>query len=628
MKHSILFFSVVSLLFAHSSYSNNSKQLSDIDVSTETKQQIMDGFLLRQAFKTFKQQNRNSGSFATVGSDDDCDYRIGSTKIQDAIDLGEIEIRVAMNDTYDTNIVIDDKSVIIKGGYSDCTAAVAGIQSDRTNLGNVSSGRIIKITGDTQRNTVILDSLSLINGQGGVFTENTNLQLQMFNTIISGNVAVLGGGIRISGGNTDVELENTLIISNEGEDSGGGIYCFGFGSSLIMHGFSGIYGNKVTNTNEVAPGVVFGASGGGATFTDGCSFLNYSGGTGGFLDFRGFLNNTATGQGGGLFISTGSVGTLFGHQVCVENECLGNNSEPVSMLNNISGFGGAGALSGGGAAHVVGSGSTLNIYAGLVSGNESLSAAGAIQLNSSNFTTKRLSKSCWSQEHCNYYEGNKGGSGGVLGFTNSIVEISNAVIENNRANFATVLLINNNSTVTVENSIIHHNGNFGIGDYDDKNIIWLVNSDSLLTINYSTIIDNQVTESLLLTSNSSQNINFVSSIIHDSLSIPINDDVGQNNTLSSECSIVHEDDSLKDQSFTAVVADPGFVDRAGKDYHISPSASLAVDYCFKNNTSTVDMDFETRGYDDPTVNNNLGVFDIGADETIINDIIYKDGFEP
>jgi len=174
--------------------------------------------------------------------------------------------------------------------------------------------------------------------------------------------------------------------------------------------------------------------------------------------------------------------------------------------------------------------------------------------------------------------------------------------------------------------VIHHNGNNGLNGYTDRYIMVLAEFNTQLTINYSTIVDNQVTESLFLTDfTSGQSSKFVSSIINDS--VPINADISLHNALASECSIVHEDDSLKDQSFTAVVADPGFVDRAGKDYHINPNTSLAVDYCFENNTSTVDMDFDTRGYDDPTVNNNLGAFDIGADETIINDIIFKNGFE-
>ncbi|MFK8011692.1 MAG: hypothetical protein AB8B80_06600 [Marinicellaceae bacterium] len=635
MKHSLIYILFIGVLLVHSGYAHNSNQLSDLDISTKTKQQIRDGFLLRQSIKTFKQALRSAGGFATVGSDIDCDYRIGSTKIQDAIDLGETEIRVAMNDTYDSNIVIDDKNVIIKGGYSDCAAALADDQTSNTNIGNVASGRIITITGNSQRNTVVLDSLTIINGQGGIFADDANLQLHIFNSIIANNVASIGGGINIIGGDSDIELENTLIVSNESisrevEDhgSGGGIYCNGANSSIVMHGDSGIYGNKATYilTVVVPPNVVvFGGRGGGADISNGCSFMNYSGGSGGFLDFRGFIDNTATGHGGAIAVSNGSSATLFGHQVCVDGDCIGINSEPVNLLNNISGIGGEATETGGGA--IFTSDATVVIYAGLVSGNESSFGAGAIDINSnSHFTTKRLMKNCWSQDNCNYYEGNKGKRGGVLNSNLSVAEISDAIIENNRADFGTVLFISNNgSSATVNNSVIHHNGNNGLNGYLDRYIAVVGEFNTHLTINHSTIVDNQVINALFLSDFTSSSSKFVSSIVHDS--VPINADISLNDAFASECNIVHEDDSLTDQSFTAVVADPGFVDRTGKDYHIDPNTSLAVDYCFKNNTSQYDMDFDTRGYDDTTVDNNLGVFDIGADETIINDIIFFNGFE-
>ena len=612
---------------------NNNASVDELDIPANVKQQIKNGFLLRNSIKTFKQQNRAAGSFATVGSDNDCDYRIGSTKIQDAIDLGETEIRVAMNDTYDTNLVIDDKSVIIKGGYNDCAAAIADNQTSNTNIGNVSSGRIISITGSSQRNSVVLDSLTLLNGKGGIFADDADLQLHLFNVIISNNIASFGAGIQILGGDSDVELENTIIISNEStflnvDGSGGGIYCQGANSSILMHGDSGIYGNKATYTQETIPDIqTIGGIGGGAAFGSGCSFLNYSGGTGGFLDFRGFLENTAAGYGGAISVSSGSNATFFGHQVCVNDDCIGNNSAPVNLLNNISGFSGVATETGGGAAYVSGIDSELEIYAGFISGNESNNGAGAIEIKDmANFSTKRLMKPCWSQENCNYYEGNKGIRGGVLNSNKSIAEISDAIIENNRADFGTVLFISNDgSSVTVNNSVIHHNGNNGLNGYLDRFIAIVGEFNTHLTINHSTIVDNQVTNALFFSDFTSGSSKFVSSIVHDS--VPINEDISLHDALASECSIVHEDDSLKEQSFTAVVADPGFVDRAGKDYHINPNTSLAVDYCFENNTSTVDMDFETRGYDDPTVNDNLGVFDIGADETIINDIIFVNGFE-
>ena len=97
------------------------------------------------------------------------------------------------------------------------------------------------------------------------------------------------------------------------------------------------------------------------------------------------------------------------------------------------------------------------------------------------------------------------------------------------------------------------------------------------------------------------------------------------------CLLVHETDSFIGNS-SVEVANPMFVDAANGDYHIDASLSPAVDYCNELNVMAQfkDIDSDVRGYDDPTVVNNPvtnGAFDIGADETYDNDIIFADGFD-
>jgi hypothetical protein len=39
-----------------------------------------------------------------------------------------------------------------------------------------------------------------------------------------------------------------------------------------------------------------------------------------------------------------------------------------------------------------------------------------------------------------------------------------------------------------------------------------------------------------------------------------------------------------------------------------------------------DINFQARGWDDPAFVNNQGPFDLGADESLVNDIIFADDF--
>ncbi|MCB1605031.1 MAG: hypothetical protein KDI59_10305 [Xanthomonadales bacterium] len=68
-----------------------------------------------------------------------------------------------------------------------------------------------------------------------------------------------------------------------------------------------------------------------------------------------------------------------------------------------------------------------------------------------------------------------------------------------------------------------------------------------------------------------------------------------------------------------------------RDFHIDSALSPAVDYCDNSKTGTLqqDIDYEIRGWDDPNVPGNVfGAFDVGADETYENDVIFRNGFEP
>ncbi len=72
----------------------------------------------------------------------------------------------------------------------------------------------------------------------------------------------------------------------------------------------------------------------------------------------------------------------------------------------------------------------------------------------------------------------------------------------------------------------------------------------------------------------------------------------------------------------------GFVDRVNHDYHLGPLA-LGRDACASQSGVgfNFDADNEDRGFDDPTIANLAGAYDVGADEYVFVEAIFTDGFE-
>ncbi|VAW38407.1 hypothetical protein MNBD_GAMMA01-1346 [hydrothermal vent metagenome] len=591
----------------------------DLDVDNRVKQQILDSFTLRQSIDQFVKDNSNI-PVVTVGGDNACDYRIGSTKIQDAInEHTSVEIRIARNDTYNENLVINDNSVSLRGGYANCTDAANNIPSEG-NLGSIwtvvggvagSKQPVIKILGNTQRNTIILERLLLGLGEGatnefpggGISIYQADAQISLEDVRIWFNEGILrGGGVAIIEGDTDITANNLELFFNKAQ-SGGGIYCDGSEASLTLH-FSSIGGND-------ANGIT---GGGGISLHNGCSLLMYSGG---------ITGNTSAKHGGGMAISSGSIVTLFGHEICsLSGACFGSNTASMRLLANKVSRGG------GGGAYVVGINTMLSIYAGMVTSNEALSGAGgAIDVTGgATFTTGRLSKACWNQEHCNYYAENTAfvfGQGGAIRCHSATMSITNTVLTDNRADLGTAVNMFN-CTTDIRSSLIYQNGDYGTnGDWNDKYVIYNSGSAGSLDIHHTTIADNKSLEAVLGSFGGDTNI--VASIIHDSSTGSV---LGGSTAteVNVECSMLHEDESVTLKAFT-IVDDPEFIDRANNNYHINAQTSPAVDYCYTNTGNYRDMDFEERGWDDTSVTNLHGPYDIGADETYGNDIIFANGFE-
>lgn len=81
------------------------------------------------SYHSLKNFSKNvAGTVVTVGGDNFCNFRLGTTRIQDAINSGATDIRIASNTSYSENLSINNQSVTIRGGYTDCSVAAGGIR--------------------------------------------------------------------------------------------------------------------------------------------------------------------------------------------------------------------------------------------------------------------------------------------------------------------------------------------------------------------------------------------------------------------------------------------------------------------------------------------------------------------
>lgn len=515
-----------------------------------------------------------------VGSDNACDF----STIQAAINAANnsqnpAEIRVADNKAYHENIVVNLNNVLIDGSYASCADAINDINGgNKVKLygAAASSNPSIRITGLF----VVIKGIQIQgNDNGGIFANETSvitLENLLFFQLGSRALSVSGDG------QINVLLKNSLFLLNSGS-FGGALYCTGSNHSIEMTEDSGFAGNVAS------------ASGGAVWLASGCDFSMTDGG---------FENNSSAGNGGAM--------AAINSDVILKNVNFSNNETNA--------FGGAISI--------------LNAFvqaeATKFTRNEAGAGGGAIELSQGSiFTLERSTTNCLNKLKCNYFDGNKAPSGGAISIASSVLIIEGTFFENNRADKGTVLRAFEGSGVNIEGSVFNRNGNQAANGFDDLSVI-SVKSDSVTNIKFSTFADNHVLFSTFKQEDQAD-LNIYSSIIFDSDSGDVFGTVGSNTTLNPNCLIVHEAGSANNINANITEADPMFIDPANGDYHINAELSPAVDYCSALPSPQYrDIDNEVRGFDDPTIANNPdtnGTYDIGADETYSNDIIFKNTFE-
>lgn len=602
------------------------------------------------AESSFENATVSGISFATVGDDNDCDFRVGDTKIQDAInDNSQFdEVRIAGDQTYTENLIITDRSVKLRGGYNSCADAIIDNQDTDQHAtidGDVASrATILMNSTTTDIRVVTLENLRLINGGGlegevnvgGVAGVDTNLVLFLERMEITNNSSnqAAAGGINLfnsNGTSTSMTANDIRVQNNEGVD-GGGLYCNGPNNSVEISGASSIAFNSAEN-------------GGGAYITNGCELNMYSGQEFGNLAtlFDGINSNEATENGGGIYVSAGASANFNSNTRCVNSafgQCIifaGSQSTTVNITANSAGQDGGGV-------YVIDPDSAVNFNTGVINLNTAGQDGGGVYVdNQATFNMfwqgekaepfTPLYRTCFNSESCSELSGNKAVFGGAIFVNQSgLANVLRTHIKGNQGHAqqttfgAVSYILGNDSQLVLEGSIITGNG-AGTENYLFRNFDGINGNRIALRLLNSTVADNDVATEIFGLNQSSLNV--AASIVSEPNAVAILQETNDDGNATFECVVVNEETSLQNSTLFDVVEDgPGFVDRNNGDYHIDPVSSPAVDLCESIVSSDLlDIDLEARGFDDANVSDFSGPFDAGADETYTSDVIFKNGFE-
>lgn len=580
-----------------------------------------------QSFLRLGAEIKNGGnSFVSMGTDTACDFDSATHTISDVIATGASEIRLASNGVYQDNISLINRDLVLRGGFSTCLEAENNQQTYDVLIaidGSLGFVPVIHISGEDSRNLVRLENLILTGGfansGGGLFVETADAEIQLLRVVTSNNQAQEGGGIAIELGTVDFFGQDVVVINNRALTEfghGGGVYC---NSALNTMTFTGL---SVINNNEAARG--------GGLYSSVCKINFYSSLHPEIITFfAGVTGNSSSDVGGGLYLRGRTEVNFFGQRMCDGGECLGSNEVPIMINENDSNLDPTADADGGGI-YMESLGLTPKFYANglqMVNNQAGGNGGGIYATEGSSVIIDRVSRACWEKDRCNLIEANQSsndsGFGGAFYLENSSAEISHAYIEANRADFGTAFMVTgNDSNVSLEHSVLDDNGDEGMSGFSDNNVIRL-SLGAHMSIKHTTIADNDAASSVFSVDLLPSSLDLLASIVDEPNGIPVFPVAS--GSLNVNCLISHEAGSFNGNN--VIVANPDFIDRSSGNYHLS-AVSPAIDRCADVNSNLgLDIDLEPLGWDDPNQINGAGAYDAGADETYLNDIIFKDGYD-
>lgn len=263
-----------------------------------------------------------AAALATIGPQANCTYQTGAPNpIQQALDAGHTDIRLVGGQSYNGSLMLGGSAdVVLRGGYLDCAQALAGTlpgapqRSIIVATAALSAAISIPAAG-TRRRGVVVDLIELrpnleFSPTGAGLVVAGTLDVILRRSRISGfaYLAGNGGGAIVSQGL--LYLQQSEISGNSARN-GGGLACID--GDVALDAASRLLLNAA---NGPGPDGGFG----GGAWLDGCHFRSEGrvlpstlGGT------SGIIANSATRDGGGLFVRGGTV-SISGGPLCALSE--------------------------------------------------------------------------------------------------------------------------------------------------------------------------------------------------------------------------------------------------------------------------------------------------------------------
>lgn len=539
-----------------------------------------------------------------------CNFGTLSTAIG-AVPDGAI-INIANNQTYDDiNVVIDDKSLRLIGGFADC----AGTPSSEPAMLTGQAGPNLPVlriqTGATPREVRLHNLHVRVGTRSGIEIAGP-LDVRISSSIISDSQASNGGGINIIGESpalTQVSLYSTVIgrtqdgaeNGNQASQAGGGVHC---SNASLRFSRMQLRGNSSLNH-------------GGGLYLNACeaeliNVVVLEGGSIGPM-VSAFEDNDAVFFGGGVLAIGGSV---------IELDAL---FERTVIDNNTAGRGGG--------IFLTGPGTRLDATKTWITNNVAETFGGGIFIeNGAQFTLTRGSsyegsQVCAPLAACSRIAGNS--IPDVPTTAASAVQVSGAgltldqveITANTVGNAAqSTLIFSNDSVGRISNSLIHGN------DSNNGPVVYMMDADSVVNLVGSTIVGNTTGNSLIRieSDDGGSTLGLRNTIIWEPGTTIV--DAGDSDIVNSVCVNAHETGSIN-----AETHDPGFRSMEAGDYQLRLD-SPNIDACI---SPAPGKWFDLVGIERPE---NLGQTDAAPEGMILltpydrgayelTDLIFANGFE-
>jgi len=571
-------------------------------------------------------------SIFRVGAGAGCDFptlqaAINAASTQ-AADLTQIRLTATANNQ---TLTVFDRNVTIDGRYSTCASNVPD-DSTRQTIDGAGTDSVLRITNNlagsrsiTLRNLIVRDGGPFgLAGIGGGLSIGGPVAVTILNSRISDNESTRGGGIYINGSSASLTLDENTIVGADGALGLVGNRAIAAGGQIGRGGGIACLAGATITLNDARIRANSSTDEGGGIHLNGCELRieprpAFTGNGSGFVTL---FQNTAGGNGGGLYAENGSnvfwrslpTGSFGGR--ATDNRA-GNRGGAVFLAglsnfvgdwlriedNQADGRGGGFAVQGtsnvilrGGPGFACAGGNCPGIFGtrGITQGESATLIGGALYADS-------------------------GGN----------VDLRQQQIYDNFSNNGSAIHLSGSATIAdLRSVLIARNVLYGVGN--GTSTIELTSS-AKIEMRYVTMMGNfrasdqfpglALAVSSIRANGNSSTVELRNSIVWNDAEQVFRALVGA--TATGSCVFAHENASFG----PATVSNPLFVDTTGSNPDFSLQfASPAIDRCAASGTNEADIFGLARPQDmaRPDVQ---GPFDAGAIEYLSDDRIFADGFD-